>query len=105
MKNNFGLLETDMAAIVTILSHYPKVENAYIFGSRSKGNFKIGSDVDIALKGPQLDFGIISKISYQLNEETKMPYKFDILNYHSINEPALNDHIDRMAIEIYNKKN
>ncbi|WP_439488036.1 nucleotidyltransferase domain-containing protein [Algoriphagus sp.] len=101
MKNKFGLLDTDLDAILSLLSDHAAVESAYIFGSRAKGNFRNGSDVDIALKGKNLDFDTISKISYFLNEETNMPYKFDVLNYHSIKEPELLMHIDRVGIEIY----
>ena len=101
MKNRFGLLDTDIETIVRTLSKFPKVEQAYIFGSRAKGNFKSGSDVDIALKGSELDFDTLSQISYLLNEETPLTYKFDIFNYNSINEPTLQEHIDRIGIEFY----
>lgn len=103
MRNKFGLLDTDMEAIVSVLNRQPKVNEAIIFGSRAKGNFKNGSDVDIALKGKDLDFDTISRISYLLNEETNMPYKFDVLNYHSTDEPTLIDHIDRVGIEFYRR--
>jgi uncharacterized protein len=103
MKNKFGLLDEDMVAIKLVLISHPQVEKAYIFGSRAKGNFKNGSDVDIAIKGEELDFDIISQISYSLNEETNMPYKFDVLNYHRIKEPALKEHIDRVGIEFYRR--
>lgn len=104
MNNKFGLLEADVAAIISVLSNYAKVEKAYIFGSRAKGNFKIGSDVDLALKGEKLDFETVSQISYLLNEETNMPYKFDVLNYHSIKELELLVHIDRIGIEVFKRK-
>lgn len=103
MKNKFGLLDADIHVIVSILSKQSKVDAAYIFGSRAKGNFKNGSDIDLALKGRDLDFNNLSQISYELNEETKMPYKFDLLNYHTIQEPALQDQIDRVGIELYNR--
>jgi predicted nucleotidyltransferase len=102
MKNKFGLLDTDLDAIVSLLSNHTEVERVYIFGSRAKGNFKNGSDVDLALKGDKLDFDTLSKISYFLNEETNMPYKFDVLNYHAVKEPDLLIHIDRISIEILN---
>lgn len=92
-----------MIAIAAVLSQEPKVDQAYIFGSRARGNFKNGSDVDLALKGEELDFNTISRISYQLNEETAMPYQFDVLNYHTIKEPALLEHIDRVGIEFYSR--
>ena len=103
MKNNLGLFEADMEAIVSVLSQEPKVEKAFIFGSRAKGNFKNGSDIDLALMGEDLDFNTVSQISYQLNEETAMPYKFDVLHYDSIKEPTLIEHIDRVGIEFYSR--
>ena len=103
MLNKFGLLERDMDSIIAVLIKQPTVEKSFIFGSRAKGNFKKGSDVDLALKGKDLNFDVISQISYQLNEETKMPYNFDVLNYHTLEEPDLINHIDRIGIEIYSK--
>ena len=103
MKNRFGLLDVDIEIIMQILRKNPKVERAYIFGSRAKGNFINGSDVDIALKGTDLDFDTISQVSYWLNEETSMPYKFDILIYDDLKEPTLQEHIDRVGIEFYSR--
>jgi len=103
MKNRFGLLETDLPYIVSVLAGFPEVENACIFGSRAKGNFKNGSDVDIALKGKQLSFMIVARINSILNEETSMPYKFDVLNYETITNNELKVHIDRIGLVIYNK--
>ena len=102
MKNKFGLLESDLTSIVEVISSHQQVEQAFIFGSRAKGNFRPGSD--LALKGKNLDFEMVSKISYILNEETLMPYKFDVVNYHSIQEPELIHHIDRVGIEVFNRK-
>lgn len=75
MKNKFGLLKSDISSIVEVISNYDRVDQAFLFGSRAKGNFRTGSDVDLALKGKTLDFETVSKISYILNEETLMPYK------------------------------
>jgi predicted nucleotidyltransferase len=105
MSNRFGLTATDLEAITTVLGSKPRVDKAIIFGSRAKGNHKPGSDVDIALKGNELTFDDVAGISYLLNEETSMPYKFDILNYHTIKEPELKAHIDRAGIEFYARQN
>jgi predicted nucleotidyltransferase len=105
MKNKFGLLENDMNEIVDVLSQFSSIEKAVLFGSRAKGNFKNGSDIDIAIFGNDLNSDIDYKISYQLNEETNMPYKFDILIFNKIQEAALIDHISRIGIEIYTSNN
>lgn len=103
MDNKFGLKQTDLDAVISILEKYSDIESAVIFGSRAKGNYKNGSDVDIAVKGKSLNFDLINQISYLLNEESLMPYKFDILNYHTIDNQDLLEHIDRAGIEFYSK--
>lgn len=99
----FGLRDSDILSIRNILENYPEVENAYIFGSRAKGNFKNGSDVDIAVEGPNIRFDIVLKISGVLNEETMMPYMFDVLDYHSIVNQDLTDHITKNGVLFYQK--
>src|ERR1700712_3039706 len=96
----FGLKENDINAISSILKQYGEVEKALIFGSRAKGNYNNGSDVDVALKG-RISFETVSRISYLLNEETIMPYKFDVLNYHTIQNVQLANHIDSVGIMFY----
>ncbi|HMS65513.1 MAG TPA: nucleotidyltransferase domain-containing protein [Ignavibacteria bacterium] len=103
MNNNFGLKKTDLENIISILQKESNVEKALIFGSRAKGNDKYGSDVDIALVGVKLDRNIVTHISFILNEETFMPYNFDVLNYNTINNKELLSHIDRAGKLIYSK--
>jgi predicted nucleotidyltransferase len=104
MKNKLGLLETDMLAITAVLEKFPTIEKAIVFGSRAKGNFKNGSDVDLALKGNDLNLRLIHEVSMLLNEETKMPYQFDVLSYLDIKEPTLTFHIDRVGVVIFERK-
>ena len=101
--NDFGLRESDLEIILAILKEFPQVQEAIIFGSRAKGNHRNGSDLDIAVKGPDLNLEIVSIISYRLNEETSLPYKFDILDYQSIHNPELTDHINRIGVSVYKR--
>lgn len=105
MKNKLGLTEGDIQNILTIFIQFPEVEQAIVFGSRAKGNHRKGSDVDIALKGKQLSFNIVTRLSLILNEETSMPYKFDVLHYETISSNELKEHIGRVGFVIYNKNN
>ncbi len=104
MNETFGLRKKDLENIISILKKYTEIEEAIVFGSRAKGNYKNGSDVDIALKG-KLNFETIAHISYLLNEETTMPYKFDILNYTAIKNNELIEHINRAGICFYQHPN
>lgn len=99
----FGLKEDDLGNIIAVLQQNAEVEEAIIFGSRAKGNYRNGSDVDIALKGTALNYETTTDISYTLNEETQMPYYFDVLNYHTISNKDLTEHIDRSGICFYKR--
>ena len=99
----FGLKQSDIEAIVKVLQGFPAIETALIFGSRAMGNYKRGSDIDIAIKGEDVTFNISSKISYLLNEETPMPYFFDVVHYEQIANDNLIDHINRVGVVFYTK--
>lgn len=98
---NNGLNHSDLLEISNQVKKFPEIKSVYLFGSRAKGNFKAGSDVDLALFGDTIDTETTLKLSYLLNEETNMPYQFDILNYQSLSELHLKEHITRVGIKIY----
>jgi predicted nucleotidyltransferase len=103
--NNSGLTKQDIAEIIEVLQQHSSIQSAVIFGSRAKQTYKSGSDVDIALYGRDITDDIVNQISYQLNEETNLPYKFDILNYNSIANLELKNHIDRVGVIFYEESN
>ena len=98
----FGLRPTDIEAIISVLRRYPEVEEAIIFGSRAMGNFKPGSDVDIALKGNLLSSTSID-ISVELNERLPLPYKFDVIDYAAISHQPFIEHIDCYGKTLYKR--
>jgi len=100
----FGLRDSDISDIIQVLEKFPEVELARIFGSRAKGNYRNGSDVDLAVFGNNISFERIIHISSVLNEETMMPYYFDVLDYYSIENADLVRHIDRIGRIIYSKE-
>jgi len=61
-------------------------------------------DVDIILQGTHLTSEILTQIRYELNEETNMPYHFDLLPYETIAETALKYQFDRVGRVIYKKE-
>lgn len=99
--NEFGLLEADVKMITEVLKKFPQVNKAILFGSRAKGNFKQGSDVDIAIVCKNSEVNIPVAISGLLNEDYPMPYKFDVLDYSTISNDELKSHIDRVGKIVY----
>lgn len=100
----YGLLDRDIKSILEVMEKYDEVKEAIIFGSRAMGNYKKGSDVDIAIKGIEIDRNIIRKISEELNEEYPIPYFFDIIHYESLSNEKLIHHIDNEGKFIYKTK-
>jgi predicted nucleotidyltransferase len=95
----YGLKNSDLKIICEALKKHPNVKEAILFGSRAKGTQKPGSDIDIALKGKNLKETIL-QLSIYLNQESLLPYNFDIIDYHTIDEKLI-EHIDRVGKVIY----
>ena len=100
----FGLIERDIEYIVKAMKQFNEIEKAIVFGSRAMGNYKKGSDVDIAIIGEGIDSNTIYKLDDYLNEVYPLPYFFDILQYNSIANENLKNHIDNEGKIIYEKK-
>ncbi|MEW6662535.1 MAG: nucleotidyltransferase domain-containing protein [Bacillota bacterium] len=98
----YGLLERDLEYILKALKQYPEIEEAIIFGSRAMGNYKKGSDVDLAIVGENIDRKIVRKLSDDLNENYPLPYFFDVVCYKDISNEELKKHIDSVGKSIYN---
>lgn len=96
----FGLTAKELQTVIDVLSQFPEIEEAVIFGSRALNRHRKGSDVDIALKGKNID-SVTAAVAGLLNDESPLPYYFDIIDYHHIDNPDLKDHIDRVGQSLY----
>ena len=83
---------------------FPSIEKVILFGSRAMGNYKNGSDIDIAIFGNEVDFNMITGLSTKLNEEIPIPYFVDVVQFDTIKSKALKDHIINQGIVIYSLK-
>lgn len=100
---NFGITEKSMNFIIDALKHLDEVDKAVVFGSRAMGNYKNGSDIDLALYGCFITNNIVNSLSILLNEELPLPYYFDILHYEGIDNIELKKHIDIYGKVLYCK--
>ncbi|MES2615723.1 MAG: nucleotidyltransferase domain-containing protein [Bdellovibrionota bacterium] len=96
----FGLTNETILTIHQFFKKFFQVQSVKIYGSRAMGNYSEGSDIDLAV------FGDCESILTQLQseiEELPTPYKFDVLNYNSIENKNLKEHIDRVGKLFYEK--
>src|SRR5687768_6799446 len=98
----FGLTDNQFIKICQTLSKYAEVECAILYGSRAKGNYRPGSDIDLTLLGPDLTYDIINKIECEL-DDSYLPYKFDISIHHRITDEAVLEHITRVGKLFFQK--
>lgn len=83
---------------------FPEVEQVVLFGSRAKGNYRAGSDIDLAVKGKKVTPALIFKLNNIFNERLPIPYEIDVVGYQYLDHESLRDHIDRIGIIIYNSQ-
>lgn len=98
-----GLKKTDLQYITDNIEKFSEVKKAIVFGSRAKGNYKIGSDIDIAIYGEEVTFTVISQLHSILEEQGPLPYLIDIVKYEDLKNEKLKEHIDRVGIVIFNR--
>ena len=101
MANRYGLSDSAMEQVTEAIRQFDQIVAVVLFGSRAKGNYKPGSDIDLAVKGDRVSPRIVAQLADCLNEETPLPYFFDVVHYETLDNQALVDHIDRVGIVIY----
>ena len=101
-ENKFiGLDNETAASICRILTQYPEVEAAILYGSRAKGTHKTFSDIDLTLTG-EVSVDTLLRIHADL-DESDIPYLFDLSVFNALTNPELIEHIHRVGQVIYRK--
>ncbi len=99
-ETKYGLKIATIAKINGVFSRYPSIEQAILYGSRAKGTFRNGSDIDLTLKGNALTHRELSKIEIEL-DDLLLPYKIDLSLFRQIDNPNLIEHIERVGVVFY----
>jgi predicted nucleotidyltransferase len=97
-----GLSQKTIDALINVFKKNPEIVEAVLYGSRAKGNYRPNSDIDLTLKGKNLDLSALWKIELEL-DDLLLPYQIDLSLYQLIKQPALLEHIDRVGVVFYSK--
>jgi uncharacterized protein len=99
----FGLIEATIQEICGVFAKYPQVERAVLYGSRAKGNYKNGSDIDLTLLGGgDLTLDILYRIMDEI-DDLLLPYTIDLSIFSSISDPEVVEHIQRVGQPFYER--
>ena len=95
----FGLSEHTLAQIAGCIRQFPEIVWVKIYGSRAKGDYQRGSDIDLVFSSP-------TDCSAELRgalEELPTPYLFDVTHYESLRHKGLKAHIERVGVVFYQR--
>lgn len=99
----YGLKETTIQKICAILARFPQVDKAVLYGSRAKGNYRNGSDIDLILGGGA---GLTLRVLYRIIDELDdllLPYTIDLSLDSDISDSDVIEHIRRVGVTFYEK--
>jgi predicted nucleotidyltransferase len=94
-----GIADEHWQKILSVFRKHPSITEVILYGSRAKGNFRNGSDIDIAIKGDCIEDRQLTQISMDY-EDLYLPWKMDVTVYATLSNPDLKNHIDRVGIAL-----
>lgn len=98
----FGIYPKSYHEILKIIESCASIDEVIIYGSRAKGNYKEGSDIDLTILGA-VTKADINKLWQDL-DDSYIPYKFDISIYNNLKSDSLKEHIERVGKTFFKKK-
>lgn len=98
-----GLSNETVGKICVVFARHPAVEQAVLYGSRAKGNYKPGSDIDLSLHGAALTLQELWAINDEL-DELLLPYSIDVLIFEQLTHEKLKEHIERVGVVFYQRE-
>lgn len=96
----FGLTEGTQAKINGVFARYPQIDGVTLYGSRAKGNYKRGSDIDLVIASHTMTLAQLLRLETEL-DDLLLPYKIDISLLDKIDNPDLLEHIQRVGLKFY----
>ncbi len=96
----YGLSDTVIKELQDVFRRHANIKKVLIFGSRSKGTYRAGSDIDLALIGQDIDYNQILSILCEI-EDLGLLYSIDLLDYQKKVGTPIGDHIDRVGQVFY----
>ena len=99
----YGLSAQTLQKIRDVFVRYPQVEEVMLYGSRAKGDYKNGSDIDLTLRGSsELTHTLLSQIANDLDDQL-LPYTIDLSIFENIRNPEMVEQIERVGVALYKK--
>jgi len=99
-KLSFGLSCHVINEIKSVFSKHSTITRVCLFGSRAKGTYRTGSDIDLVVMENSLEKGELLKVESDL-DDLMLPYTIDLLVFERLDNAELVSHIKRIGIDFY----
>jgi len=97
----YGLSNQTLDTLDSIFKKYLGIRQVVLYGSRAKGNYRTGSDIDLALMtNDTFTRTDLLHIAGDF-DDSDMPYMIDVLVYGDLSNQDLKAHIDRVGKVLY----
>lgn len=100
---SFGLPAEAVEKLRGVFQGWPQIQRVLLYGSRAKGSYRPGSDIDLTIEGEQLSLSQLLAIENQI-DDLLLPWMVDLSLKHHIDNPALLDHIQRVGVSFYTRQ-
>lgn len=98
----FGLPDDVLPKLLAVLSSNQKIRQVTLYGSRVKGNWRRGYDIDLCLDGDALNLKDLDELDSAI-DSLLLPWKVDIAVRQQIDNPKLIAHIERAGVTLFSK--
>ncbi len=85
-----------------IISEFPEIKIAKIFGSRAEGHYSQGSDIDLVIDGEKVSGQSVSSLKQKFDAST-IPYFIDVISMNLISDQSFLARIESNSIDLYQK--
>lgn len=99
----YGLSDRTISDLQAVFREQKNIQRVLIFGSRAKGNYKPGSDIDLALIGDGITLKQRNDILNRI-DDMGILYKIDLLDYKKKADTPIGEHINRVGQVFYSAK-
>ena len=101
-SSEYGIPEDRLAKLLGVISRESGVEAIVLYGSRAKGKFRDGSDIDLCLDAPELDYSALMRLEGEI-DDLLLPWKIDLAVRQRIDNPQLISHIERVGKTLFKR--
>ena len=99
---SFGLSSETLNKLNSVFEKHKAIASVVIYGSRAKGNYRTGSDIDLTIKGDDISYAEFMQIKDQI-DDLMLPYTVDLSQYLELGNAELVEHINRVGGEIFSR--